>query len=175
MENLGILGSTVEGREAHGVGTVGICVPSPHHASASCHTQSKCFSQCTICRPPPIPIFKRPYRTYGALVCSVFAIKLLETGSLREDAGDGKWEWPFGKTIWWFLRKLKRELPQVPASPLVSIYIRDTTAGTKQMFTPQPPPPCSESHLREPPKLPDSSRCGKTKRDRSIQWNITQP
>lgn len=119
---------------------LGSASPAPTMLLPLVTRKANVFLSVLFVAPPPIPIFKRPYRTYGALVCSVFAIKLLETGSLREDAGDGKWEWPFGKTIWWFLRKLKRELPQVPASPLVSIYIRDTTAGTKQMFTPQPPP-----------------------------------
>ena len=35
------------------------------------------------------------------------------------------------KTVWWFLKKLKIELPNDPAFPLLSMYAKDLKARTQ--------------------------------------------
>ena len=38
------------------------------------------------------------------------------------------------KTVWWFLKKLKTELPYDPAIPLLGIYPQELKAGTQTGF-----------------------------------------
>jgi len=35
------------------------------------------------------------------------------------------------KTVWWFLKKLKVELPCKPAAPLLDIYPKELEVGTR--------------------------------------------
>ena len=38
---------------------------------------------------------------------------------------------PLWKMVWWFLKKLNRELPYDPAIPLLGIYPKELKAGTQ--------------------------------------------
>ena len=52
-------------------------------------------------------------------------------GNLLALFGVVKWLQPLWKTVWWFLKKLKIELPQDPAISLLSIYLKKTKTNSK--------------------------------------------
>ena len=39
---------------------------------------------------------------------------------------------PLWKTAWWFLKKLKTELPFDPAKPLLDIYLKEMKTSTRK-------------------------------------------
>jgi hypothetical protein len=54
-----------------------------------------------------------------------------ERGTLLHCSWDGKLVQPFWKSVWWFLRKLEKVLPEDPAIPLLDIYQEDVPTGNK--------------------------------------------
>ena len=63
-----------------------------------------------------------------------------KTTGVGKDA-DYLWEYelvqPLWKTVWWLLKKLKIELPYVPAIALLGIYPKDTKIQFKWINSPR--------------------------------------
>ena len=70
-----------------------------------------------------------------------------EKRTVMHHNGECKLVHPLQKTVWWFLKKLKRKLPYYPAIPLLGLYL-EKKKKNENMST----PPCSLQHCLQQPR-----------------------